>query len=202
MGTAKFYYYPRPDGQRLEVIDIGEGLAEFFTDMEIVASDGLGFDGSIRRTVGSIRERVTIQRDRMRLSEELAHKFRALQNHLDRGYPVAFSADSEKTFAGFLTTQQISGDTVINVGGNPFYNMTTNNGLLAGDYITIETANPGLVTETKKVDSLSVPTFSSGGTVTASTGPVYRWDLRGHNGRQWESLRGWPAHNGGNEQPI
>ena len=67
MGTAKFYFFPFPDGLRLETIDIGEGLAEFFTDMQVVANDGIGFDGSIKRSVGSIREVLTIQRDRMKL---------------------------------------------------------------------------------------------------------------------------------------
>tara|TARA_R100000654_G_scaffold47908_1_gene74088 strand:+ start:120 stop:947 length:828 start_codon:yes stop_codon:yes gene_type:complete len=166
MGTAKFYFFPFPDGLRLETIDIGEGLAEFFTDMEVVANDGIGFDGSIKRSVGSIREVLTIQRDRMKLSEDLAHRFRSLQNHLDRGHSVAFSADSSKTFCGFTINQPTSGDTIIHVSGNPFFSMVGNNDISTNDYMTIETGNPGMITETRKVSANNVTSFSSGGSIT------------------------------------
>ena len=168
MGTAKFYFFPFPDGLRLETIDIGEGLAEFFTDMEVVANDGIGFDGSIKRSVGSIREVLTIQRDRMKLSEDLAHRFRSLQNHLDRGHSVSFTADSDKNFCGFTKNAPTSGDTIIHVTGNPFYSMSTNNGIAANDYVTIETGNPGMITETRKVTANNVTSFSSGGSLTVS----------------------------------
>ena len=127
MGNSKFWYYPQPDGTRLETIDLGEQLGEFFTDFETDVKEGVGYDGGIKRTVGTVREIITIQRDRLILGETVAQKFRALQSHLDRGYSVSFSADSDKCFAGFLIHPPSSGDTSVYIGGNPFYPSTTNN---------------------------------------------------------------------------
>ena len=114
MGNSKFWYYPQPDGTRLETIDLGEQLGEFFTDFETDVKEGVGYDGGIKRTVGTVREIITIQRDRLILGETVAQKFRALQSHLDRGFSVSFSADSDKCFAGFLTHPPSSGDTIDN----------------------------------------------------------------------------------------
>ena len=46
MGTAKFYYYPKPSQTAyLQTIDLAEPLAELFSDYEIDAQDGVSYTG-------------------------------------------------------------------------------------------------------------------------------------------------------------
>ena len=178
--AAKFWYYPEGNypANHLEVIDLGEGLAELFNEFIVDANDGINHSGGIQRSVGRISEMITIQRDRMKLGEELAHQFRALQNHLDRGGVCTFAADHTKCFMAGIKQNVNGNDTVIQVTGNPLYAMTANNGISTNDYLTFETRNPALVTETRKVQNTSVglsPSF--GGTVTLSQGAAYSYPM-------------------------
>lgn len=179
--SAKFFYYPigQYPANHLEVIDLGEGLAELFNEFIVDANDGITHSGGIKRSVGRITEMITIQRDRMKLGEELAHQFRGLQNHLDRGGVCSFAADHTKCFMAGIKQVVYGNDTVIKVTGNPLFAMTANNGIAANDYLTFETQNPALVTETRKVSNTSVglsPSF--GGEITLSQGTAYSYPMK------------------------
>tara|TARA_Y100000593_G_C4323788_1_gene345533 strand:+ start:19731 stop:20534 length:804 start_codon:yes stop_codon:yes gene_type:complete len=176
MGNSKFWYYPEPNGTRLEIIDLGEQLGEFFTDFEMDAKDGIGYDGGIKRTVGAIREIITIQRDRLILAETVAQKFRALQSHLDRGYSCSFSADSDKCFSGFLRVEPASGDTTIYVSGNPFFASTNNNAIATGDYLNIVTPNPGSINECVKIETNNVTSHVLGGNLIVEDGVSFSYE--------------------------
>lgn len=158
MGNAKFYYYPEPNGSHLVTIDIGEALGEMFSDMIVDAVDGVSLTGSISRSVGRMTEIVTIQRDRMILGEDLAYQFEALQNHLDRGFSVGFTADEDKSYCFPLKGTHTSGTFRLNCGRHPFLNMLgtgANPSPGVGEYLVVETSSPNQIREKVKVDDNS-----------------------------------------------
>ena len=177
--SAKFWYYPIPAGNKLEEIDIGENVAELFSAFRKDVSSGTSLDGTSYRSVGLTQEIITIQRDNFILGEDLAHQFRALQNHLDRGYTCSFTTDHTKAWCGgLITSPASSGSTVINVGSNPFSNFVGSNVPAANDYVVLETQPPASVVETNKIASVSAG-FSStnGGNLTLSRGLSFRYDV-------------------------
>ncbi len=171
MGNAKFYYYPQPDGRHLVEIDMGEALGELQSNFAHDAVDAITQAGGIYRSVSRGAEFVTIQRDRMQLGEDLAIRFRALQNHLDRGFSCMFTADHSKAWAASCIPSPTAGDFTINVGDAVFSSITgtTVNGSslvpVAGDYVAIETDSPPLVHEVGEVSSASL-TMGTGGSIT------------------------------------
>ena len=72
--SARFYYYPEPNGSHLVTIDLGEELGELFSDIPMDVIDGISMTGGIQRSVGGGGEVITIQRDRLNLGEDLAYK--------------------------------------------------------------------------------------------------------------------------------
>jgi hypothetical protein len=155
MGNAAFYFYPEPDGNRLVTIDLGEGLGEMYSDFEWNQSSTTTLNGQMRRLNGMTREIITISRDRMKGGEELGHKLMALQNHLDRGHAVIFTADTSKTWFGPVRQPPAGGDTTIQVYSNPFRSIVGTQIPSANDYVTIETMGPGMIQEIKKLSSVS-----------------------------------------------
>ncbi len=152
--AAKFYFYPMPVSNHLVTIDLGEDLAEYYCEWEYTKENSQSMNGKIHQTTTLNREVITIVRDRMSGSEDLAHKFLALQNHLDRGYSVAFAADSSKTFCHPLSKNPIGGDNSIICHGNPFRAMTGNNVPVLNDYFIIESQPPAMIQEAQKVSSI------------------------------------------------
>ena len=171
MGNPTFWYYPTPDGTKRHTIDLGEPLAEMFSDFEVDSATAVSFDSQMYRTTGLHREVVTIQRDRFKLGEDLAYKLHALQNHLDRGYSVSFSADSAKSFCFPLSLNPSSGDHRVNVLGDPFRGMTGSAIPATGEIMVLESQNPQLLYEQHKMkaNNTSTPaaslTTSGGGTM-------------------------------------
>lgn len=147
MGNPKFYYYPTPDGTLLHTVDLGEPLAEMFTDFEVDSSTAVALDGGMYRSTGVHRETVTIQRDRLKLGEELFVELQQLQNHLDRGFSVMFAADSDKTYCFPLSLAPRGGDHQIDLAGDPFRGITGGNLPSENDIIVIESQNPELLYE-------------------------------------------------------
>ena len=47
--SARFYYYPEPDGSHLITIDLGEELGELFSDFFVNAVDGISITGHRQR---------------------------------------------------------------------------------------------------------------------------------------------------------
>lgn len=162
---AKFYYYPMPIGNQLKTISI-EDLGEFYSDWEYTSGSGVTMAGKMQTSVMLNREVITISRDRLAGGENIAMQFKALQNHLDRGYSVAFSADDTKSFCYPVASLPVGGDQSIQVFSDPFRNMTGTNTPSANDYMVLETAPPAALHEVVKVNTLSSG-FSAlqGGTV-------------------------------------
>ena len=166
MGNAKFYYFARPASlSYLQTIDLQEALAELFSEFEIDAQDGVSYTGRRFRTVSRVSEIVRIQRDRMIGGEDLASELHSLQSHLAHGFPTMFSADENKAYATYLRQSAKAGDTVIYVGPNVFRNFVGSNIVQAGDYLMIESENPGMVYQQVKVQSITA-TATSNGTIT------------------------------------
>lgn len=171
MGNAKFFYYPQPDGRHLVEIDMGEALGELQSVFTHDAVDAITQAGGIYRSVSRGAEFVTIQRDRMQLGEDLAVQFRALQNHLDRGFSCMFTADHAKAWAASCIPSPTAGDFTINVGDAVFSSITgtavggSSLVPVAGDYVAIDTDSPPLVHEVGEVQSASL-TMASGGSIT------------------------------------
>ena len=168
MGNATFWFYPQPDGRHLVEIDMGQALGELSSSIQHDVIDGLTYSGGIYRTVAAGGELVTIQRDRMQLGQDLAVKFEALQNHLDRGFSVSFSSDADKAWAASVRTAPNGGDFTIPVKNNPFEAFTgSSTEPVAGDYLVLETDNPNYIREVIDVDTINI-TSIGGGNITAT----------------------------------
>ena len=168
MGTAKFFFYPQPDGSRLSIIDLGEQLGELFSDIQYDVQDGISRDGRQYRSIGMNREIVTIQRDRMAGGEDLAHKLFSLQNHLDRGFSCSFTADSSFSWAYPLKNRPEAVDSAIGVGANPFQDMLGSITPQANQYMVLETESPLGIREIREIQSSTV-TSSAGGTISVKS---------------------------------
>ena len=152
MGNPKFYYFPFPNGGQLRTIDVGEPLAELFSDFQVDSATSVALNGGMRRTTATHREVVTIQRDRLKLGEDLVVKLAALQNHLDRGYSCSFAQDSDKAYC-FPSKQNPQRGSSIPVDGDPFRQFTGGTTPSANDYVVVEGLNPELVYEQGKLTS-------------------------------------------------
>tara|TARA_R100000655_G_scaffold24339_1_gene48929 strand:+ start:4772 stop:5647 length:876 start_codon:yes stop_codon:yes gene_type:complete len=189
MGNAKFWFYPEPDGRHLVEIDMGEALGELSSNFFHDVIDGITYSGGISRSVGRGGEVVTIQRDRMQLGEELAHKFDALQNHLDRGYSVAFTADSSKAWAASCQTSPTAGSFNLLLKNNPFEALTGTSTIpSANDYVVLETGSPAYMREVVEVSSRSL-TSASGGNITTQSRINFDYNTRQTFARWY---RFWP----------
>lgn len=190
MANAKFYYFARPSSlSYLQTIDLQEGLAELFSEFDIDAQDGVSYTGRRFRTISRLTEIVRIQRDRMKGGEDLARDLNSLQSHLAHGYPTMFSADSDKAYATYLRQPAQAGDTVIYVGPNVYRSFVGNKIVQAGDYLMIESENPGMVYQQVEVQSITA-TATTPGTITLTT-PI-QFDFKsGSIGVRW--YRFWPS---------
>jgi hypothetical protein len=167
MMSAKFFFYPQPTANHLVTIDLGEDLAEFYSDYEYTAGTSESMSGKIHQTTMLNREVITIVRDRMQGSETLAHKLLALQNHLDRGFSCAFAADHTKAFCHPLSRLPVGGaDTSVRCHGNPFRSMVGSHSPAANDFFVVESQPPRMLQEAHKVQSVSGSySVSSGGDI-------------------------------------
>lgn len=167
--SASFYYSPQPSGQQLIEINLGEELGEMFEDMQVESVDAVSMDGYRSRSISRMNEIITIQRDRMVGGIDLYYKLKTMQNHLDRGYSVSFTADNTKKWIYPLLGNSLAGSFSVNVGMDPFRNMhlSAPSSIQASDYLVIESApNPEIIQEMAKADSVSVSV--SGGTINLS----------------------------------
>lgn len=178
MGNAKFYYYPEPEGSKLVTIDLGEKLGELFSEFEYDTSDSISRGGRLYRSINSVREVVTIQRDRMILGEDVAIQLQSMQNHLDRGGYVSFCADSDKSYLFPINNFPNQGDTSLKVGGNPLVNIVGTGTASADDYVVIQTQSPNPIIEYQKVQSTSGLSASNGGTINLDSGINFTYDNR------------------------
>lgn len=169
MGNAKFYYYPSPASiPYLTSVDLGEPLAELFSEFDIDAQDGVSYTGRRYRTVARIIEVIRIQRDRMIDGETKAKDLMTMQSHLDRGNGVAFASDAGKAYATYLTHPARAGDTVIRVASNQLRGIVGNQIVTANDYLMIESQNPAMRYQMVKVSSITA-TATASGNITLST---------------------------------
>lgn len=176
MGNAKFYYYPKPASiTYLTSIDLGEPLAELFSEFDIDAQDGVSYTGRRYRTVSKIIEVIRIQRDRMIDGETKARDLMTMQSHLDRGHVVAFASDSGKAYGSFLTQPARAGDMSIQVSSNQFTQIVGDQIVTAGDYLMIESQNPAMRYQMVEVSSITA-TATTSGSITLSTPILFDFD--------------------------
>jgi len=175
--SAKFFYYPEPNGSFPVTIDLEEDLGELFSDFFLDAVDGISMNGSIQRSVSRTGEIITIQRDRLKLGEDVAYQFHALQNHLDRGFSCSFTADHTKAWAAPIHNYLSAGSFNVNVFANPFTTFAGTNIPSSDDFIIIESAPPAMLQEMHKLDSVS-SLSSSGGSFTIDKRINFQYNRR------------------------
>lgn len=178
--SAKFYFYPMPIANHQVTIDLGEDLAEFYSEWEYTKDNSQTMNGRINQTTTLNREVITIVRDRMNggsiSSEELAHQFLALQSHLDRGYSVAFAADHTKAFCHPLSVNPVGGDSNIKCFSNPFRGMVGSHLPAANDFFVMESQPPAMIQEAHKISSLGAGfSVSTGGTINVSNNVAFTY---------------------------
>tara|TARA_Y100001963_G_scaffold160240_1_gene269484 strand:+ start:1471 stop:2337 length:867 start_codon:yes stop_codon:yes gene_type:complete len=162
MGNPTFYWFPTPNSGHLETLDLGEGLGELSTAWELDANTGVSVTGKSYRSCGLHRQTITISRDRMLGGEAMAHKLAGLQNHLDRGFSVGFSVDSSKAWIAPVKSKVFGGQSVLQVGNNPFRDIVGTNTPANDDYFCIETGSPSVVYEVKKKQSGTISVYTGG----------------------------------------
>jgi hypothetical protein len=122
-------------------------------------------------------------------------KLQALQNHLDRGFSVAFANDPDKAFCFPFIGVHLGGSFQMNLGTDPFRGFTGGSVPAEKDYVTIESQNPALIYEQKKVgaNSISTPAASmssaAGGTLNFNTNDPLCFT---HNVAWLRHYRFWP----------
>ena len=177
MGNAAFYFYPEPNGSQLVTIDLGEPLGELFFDFDIEESTATSMTGSMYRTFMMQRQVITIQRDRLKLKEDMANRLRALESHLNRGFSCGFTCDTDKSFIYPIQNFPYSGDTAIKVMGDPFRNMTGSKVPVLDDYCAIDTPNVAATYEVGKYASTTGAFSSSnGGQINLANGVNFTYD--------------------------
>ena len=177
MGNAAFYFYPEPNGARLVTIDLGERLGELFFDFDIEESTSTTMTGGVYRTFMMQRQVITIQRDRLKLKEDMANKLRALESHLNRGFSCGFTTDTDKSFCFPISNFPYTGDSSVQVLGDPFRNMTGSKLPVLDDYCAIETPNIAATYEVGKYASTSGNfTSGNGGTINLADGLNFSYD--------------------------
>jgi hypothetical protein len=188
--SARFYFYPQPSGSFPVTIDLEEDLGELFSDFFVDAVDGISMNGSIQRSVGRMGEIITIQRDRLKLGEDIAYKLMALQNHLDRGYSVAFTADHTKAWAAPIHNYLGAGTKTINVYANPFIAFLGSVIPASDDFVVVESAPPAQLQEMHKIDSVS-NLSSTGGSLTVDDRINFQYNRRAfvRHYRTWPVLK-------------
>ncbi len=170
MGNSKFWFYP--SNAQLVEIDLGEKIAELFIEFDVNASTGVSMSGQMRRITGLNREMITIQRDRFKLSEDLAIKLVALNTHLQLGGSCAFAVDCDLAWAAPIRNAPTAGQTRLQTLDNPFVGMVGAQSLSANDYIQIETAPPAALREQKKVSTWNISGQYSGSFDIDSSAPA------------------------------
>ena len=164
--SASFYYTPEPNGSHLIEINLGEELGEMFEDMLIESVDAVSVNGSRQRSISKMGEIITIQRDRLIGGIDTYYKLKTMQNHLDRGYSVSFTADASKKWIYPILGNPSAGVFSVSVGQDPFRNLHLSSitQIQGNDHFVIETApNPAMLQEMGKADAVSVS--ASGGTI-------------------------------------
>lgn len=177
MGNAGFYFYPEPNAGRLIIIDLGEPLGELFFDFEIEQTTSTTMTGGLHRTTVMQRQVITIQRDRLKLGEDVSNKMRALESHLNRGFSCGFSCDLDKSYIFPVKNFPYTNDTALQVLGDPFRNMTGSKLPAVNDYIAIDTPNIAATYEVCKYASATGAfTSVNGGQMNMSAGVSFTYD--------------------------
>lgn len=140
MGNAAFYFYPAGTSAGLETIDLGEGV----TDLQVVpirvANTAYTMNGRMYRTVETARLQITIVNERFS-SGRKARALESMSSHLELGGAVAFTADTDKLWAGFSKTAPSHGDTSIATHGNTFSALSAGT-IASNDILAIQSPNP------------------------------------------------------------
>lgn len=188
MGNPTIYYYPDPKGSlvTIDLVDVSE--VEYHQERNRTDSERLDF--GIRSADFGGRHRVRIVRARFagltQAGEDLRAQLETLEAHLKSGQPIGFSEDDDKSFAAYMNRKSPVGNTILKTLGTSFYNSAAT--VAAGDYVTIQTANPDAIVEHARVSSLS----ASGRVVTLASGVVHSYQSGGRKTLvRWRGF--WPV---------
>lgn len=146
MGAAhpRFYYYPDSAGT-LEEIDLGEGLSDIQRVPTPVVKDAVNGYGTRYRNFlsGGERVRIILERFGSPGASAVERDLYAMENHLQRGGSVGFSAVHSKAWCGFMSGGYGDrGRTILYTGGNLFTAWSSTAALVSGDEVVIQSPNP------------------------------------------------------------
>lgn len=176
MATARFYYYPDPDGS-LESLSLGGPVSsceELRGHERVMVRDG---NGSHRTASWGGKPRVRITRERG-IATATVRALESMWEHLLRGGAVGFSADHTKTWAAYQTFSRQRGDTTIFTGGNQFAAWSASAALSNGDEVWYESQNPEHISEMLAVTSVSATydiTMATAVRFSSSLSGMVRW---------------------------
>ena len=145
------YYYPSSgfDAQ-LVTIDLGEILSDLQMTPIRSAIDAMSYQGRFYRTNLNGRMKIRVLLERF-TDRALVRKLYSLQSHLERGGLIGICENQNKAWAAYLNEGMgNSGQTVLETGGNVFYNQTA--ALDALDEVVIQSSNPEVKREWNDVN--------------------------------------------------
>lgn len=153
MGNSKLWWWPG-GGAPLRRLDFGEGLSDLQPTQVVTGS------GTVVPASGTVR-RVNIggyQAVRLVLSNfsnrELARELLSLEVHIKKGFPVAFSLDSELAWAGFLRNPPYAGQRqLVTRSGNEWSVLGGPAFLSPGDEVIVSSSPPEVWREWHTVDT-------------------------------------------------
>ncbi len=147
---AAFYLYPTPGPGTPRTLSLGECVTTYAERPDVAVADAVALTGASQRTLGQWRKRVTVTLEGMIGGANLGWKLLMLQNHLDRGGRVGFTADVTKSWAAFLS--YATGDTTLSPGVPPWSAMVgAGKSLVGGDMIRLSSEHPENTEEAVKV---------------------------------------------------
>ena len=168
---AAFYLYPEPGSGSPVTLSLGECITGYDERPDVEVADAVSLAGGRQRAVGRWGKRVRLTLEDMLQDGQLGWKLLALQNHLDRGYSVGFTADTTRAWAAFLPTPYSAGTTSLTPGVPPFSSMVgAGQQVFADDWIRLTSQPPENTEEAVQVDTW---TSSSSISLHASAAPLF-----------------------------
>ena len=172
MATATLWWYPGDEGA-LRAVNFLEGVSGLNDWTVVAGASAENIMGTIARVTWSGPQNVRLVLQDFE-DAGLVREFRSLEGHLKAGLSVAFTADVDRAWAGFVESGHsvAAGSTTINTRrGHEFTAFTALPSLSSGDEVVLSSGAPDSWREWLEIDSVA------GRTVNLTEAVRYEHDI-------------------------
>ncbi|MFT5686527.1 MAG: hypothetical protein ACI8RZ_007483 [Myxococcota bacterium] len=165
IGTAAFIWYPNEADATPYTLNLGQCFSAYAEAPEWTVSDARSLNGARHRCIAGTGRRIVLTIQRIKAStargrEGTAARLVALQNHLNRGGSIAFTARTDKAVAIVVNGPLARGSMGVNFGSQPFTALFGSQSLVKGDVVRLETSERVYQEEQAIIDTF-VPSTSA-----------------------------------------